>query len=367
MKKLLLLLIVCVPALMMAQNPQHKILIVVSSYGKDMGKIRPGFDMDEFSQAYLIFKANGFTVDIASPKGGKAEYGSFNKGKPYNAAILQDPAVMQLLAQTKPTATLRAKDYGALYIVGGKGPMFDLVVDPALQDLILDMDSSKAVIAAICHGTIALANIKKKDSYLVENKMLTGFSNQEETMFGKMAAEFPFLLEDKLLSRGAKYHKADAMLPHVIRDGQYITGQNPYSATLVAEELIKALGKTPVARTKYKDELSMDLVKKASQGEITWAQAELKKNHAQHDLELIAVYGYYHAMHAKEDQEKLGKAVAIIELATPYYYNENLYVPLAEYYVKLDNKNKAREILNTVLQKNSESKAANSLLNTLKD
>lgn len=367
MRTLLLILIVCIPSFIVAQTPKNKIVIIVSSYGKDMGKIRPGFDMDEFAQAYLIFKANGFTVDIASPKGGKAESGSFNKEKPYNKTVSQDPAVMQLLAQTKPTATLQAKDYGAVYIVGGKGPMFDLVVDPSLQDFILDMDSSRSVIAAICHGTIALANIKKNDRYLVENKMLTGFSNQEETMFGKMAAEFPFLLEDRLLLRGAKYQKVEAMLPHVIRDGQYITGQNPYSATLLAEEIIRALDKTPVARTKYKDELSMDLVKKASQGEVTWAQAELKKNHAQHDLELIAVYGYYHAMHAKKDKEKMKRAVAIIELATPYYYNESLFIPLAEYYVTLDNKTKARETLDMVLQKNPESKAANSLLNTLKD
>lgn len=367
MKRLLCIILLFISGMITAQTKTNKIVIIVSSYGKDMGKTRPGFDMDEFSQAYLIFKANGFTIDIASPKGGKAESGSFNKEKPYNKTVSQDPAVMQLLAQTKPTAALRAKDYGAVYIVGGKGPMFDLVVDPSLQDFILDMDSSHSVIAAICHGTIALANIKKNDRYLVENKMLTGFSNQEETMFGKMAAEFPFLLEDRLLLRGAKYQKVEAMLPHVIRDGQYITGQNPYSATLLAEEIIKALDKTPVARTKYKDELSMDLVKKASQGEMTWAQTELKKNHAQHDLELIAVYGYYHAMHAKKDKEKMKRAVAIIELATPYYYNEGLFLPLAEYYITLDNKTKARETLNIVLQKNPESKQAKLLLEQLKD
>lgn len=367
MKILLIIVSLCITATLTAQAKPDKIVIVVSSYGKDQGKARPGFDMDEFAQAYQIFKLNGLSIDVASPKGGKVDAGSFNKEKPYNAAVLQDQVAQQLLAHTKPTATLRAKDYSALYIVGGKGPMFDLVVDPSLQDLILDMDSSRSVIAAICHGTIALANIKKNDRYLVENKMLTGFSNEEETMFGKMAGEFPFLLEDKLLARGANYQKLQAMLPHLVKDGHYITGQNPYSATLLAEEIIKTLGKTPVARTKYKDELSMDLVKKVSQGDRTWAEAELKKNHTQYDLELIAVYGYYHAMHAKEDMDKLRKAVGIIELATPYYYNENLFIPLAEHYIKLGDKTKAMETVNMILKKNPESKKANELLKKLKE
>ncbi|MES2652516.1 MAG: DJ-1/PfpI family protein [Bacteroidota bacterium] len=362
MKKILLVLVICLPILVFGQTKTNKIVIVVSSYGKDMGKIRPGFDMDEFSMAYLIFKANGLHVDVASPKGGKVEAGQFNKDKPYNSVVLQDTSAMKLLKQTKPTSTLHAKDYAAVYVVGGKGPMFDLVVDPSLQDFILEMDSNQSIISAICHGTIALANIKKDSKYLVENKLITGYSNEEEVMFGKTASEFPFLVEDRLILRGARYKKVEAMLPNMLKDGNYITGQNPYSTTLVAEEIIKSLGKTPVSRTKYKDELSMALVKKAVLGDTTWAKIELKNNKNNYDLELIAVYGYYQAMYAKEGIEKIRKGTAIIELVTPYYFNENLYVPLAEYYLKLGNKTKAINALNDVLKKNPNAQAASTLL-----
>lgn len=365
MKKFLY--VIMLPSLLFAQPKPSKIVMVVSSYGKDMGKTRPGFEMDEFSQAYLIFKANGLMVDVASPKGGSVEFDKFNKEKPYNKMLLQDSIAMKLFEQTKPTSSLVAKDYDAIYVVGGKGPMFDLVVDPSLQDFILEMDKKKSIVSALCHGTIALANIKKGDKYLIENKMLTGFCNEEEAMFGKMAAEFPFLLEDRLKLRGANYKKAAAMMPYMLRDSNYITGQNPYSTTLVAEEIIKALGKEPVYRVKYKDEQSMALVSKAVLGDTVWAKTALKKNAENFDLKLIAVYGHYQAMNAKDDLEKMRKGVAIIELVTPYYFDENLYIPLAEYYVKLGAKSKAMDILTVVLNKNPGAQKAASLLAKLKE
>ena len=366
MKKLLFILIISIPTLVFGQSKTNKIVMIVSSYGKDMGKTRPGFEMDEFSQAYLIFKANGLQVDVASPKGGKVESGQFNKAKPYNKIVLQDSVAMMLLNQTKPTSILNAKDYDAVYVVGGKGPMFDLVVDPSLQDFIVEMDSKRATISAVCHGTIALANVKKDNKFLVENKTLTGFCNEEEVMFGKTASEFPFLLEDRLILRGAKYKKGDPMLPFMLKDDIFITGQNPYSTILVAEEIIKSLGKLPVSRTKYKDELSMELVKKVVNGDSTWAKSELKNNGVNYDLQLIAVYGYYQAMNAKENLDKIKKGISIIELVTPYYFDEDLYVKLSDYYVKLGDKNKAIETLDKVLEKNATSEKANEMLKKIK-
>ena len=259
--KLLITLFAFIPTLIFSQSETKKVVMILSSYGKDMGKTRPGFEMDEFSQAYLIFKANGLKIVVASPKGGKVESGNFNKEKPYNKAVLNDSEALILLGNTKPTATLQAKEYDAVYIVGGKGPMFDLVVDPALQDFILEMNAKNAIISSVCHGTIAFANIKDGTSYFIKNKSVTGYSNHEETMFGKTASEFPFLLEDKLLSSGAKYDKLKPMLPFMLKDGNLITGQNPYSTTLVVEEIIKALGLTPILRQKYKDRTSNVFVK----------------------------------------------------------------------------------------------------------
>lgn len=365
--KLLLSILFCIPAILFGQSKTNKIVMIVSSYGKDMGKVRPGYEMDEFTQAYLIFKANGLQIDVASPKGGEVVSGQFNREKLYNKIVLADSVAMKLLSNTKPTASLRATDYDALYIVGGKGPMFDLVVDPSLQDLILEMNNKKGIIAAVCHGTIAFANIKKDNGYLIEKRSVTGFCNEEEALFGKSGSEFPFLLEDKLIARAANYKKEEFMLPFMVADGNLITGQNPYSTTLVAEQIIKSLEKEPVKRKKYKDELSMELVKRAMRGEMAWARTELKNAKENYDLELIAVYGYYQAMYAKEDLEKVKEATMIIEMATPYYFNENLFIALANYQLKLNDRTKAIATLKEILKRNPDSQPATTLLAKVKE
>ena len=43
-----------------------KILMVISSNGKDGGKSAPGYEFDEFSHAYYIFKANGLNDILVS-------------------------------------------------------------------------------------------------------------------------------------------------------------------------------------------------------------------------------------------------------------------------------------------------------------
>ena len=140
MKKIVLIIALFVPLAVFSQSKEasKKILMVLSSYGKDMGAIRPGYEFDEFSQAYLIFKNNGLLIDVASPKGGKVESDKFNTSKLYNQLVMEDKEAMNLLDNTKSTASISASDYDAVYIVGGKGAMFDLPYDPSLQDIILN-------------------------------------------------------------------------------------------------------------------------------------------------------------------------------------------------------------------------------------
>jgi len=363
--KHLILILLLLPAITNGQKSQKKILMVVSSYGKDMGKTRPGFEMDEFSQAYLIFQANGLQIEVASPKGGKVESSSFNKEKIYNKLILNDKNALKLLGDTKTTTSIKIKDYDAIYIVGGKGPMFDLVVDASLQDILLEFYKQKKVISAVCHGTVALVHVKEQNKYIVENQEVTGYCNEEEKMFGKENSEFPFLLEDKLIARKAKYKKGDAMLPYICVSGKIITGQNPYSTTLVAEEIVKSLGLNPVPRKFYNDEMSMQLVKRAIAGEIDWAKKELSENKDMYDLQLIAVYGYYRSLHAKGNKENIQLGINIMELAMPYYYHKELQYAYAQSYIDLGDKIKAKEILEKLIQKEPAFEEAKKLLKEL--
>ena len=129
-----------------------RVLLVVSSEGRDQGRTRPGFEMDEFTQAWLILRRNGFEIDVASPRGGAVEADKYNATESFNAAALADPLAVRALAGTLPTAQLRAGDYRGVLVIGGKGAMFDLPADSALQRTIAAIWEQGGIVAAVCHG-----------------------------------------------------------------------------------------------------------------------------------------------------------------------------------------------------------------------
>lgn len=121
-----------------------RIVMILSGYGEAKGKKAPGYEFDEFSKAYLVFNENGIQVDIASPKGGAVEADEYDPNKPYNARVLADNSILAKLKNTLAIYTLNAYDYDGVFIVGGKGAMFDLPKDNALQTLIADIYQQQA-------------------------------------------------------------------------------------------------------------------------------------------------------------------------------------------------------------------------------
>lgn len=358
MKKILCYVLIMFPILINAQskNRAKRILMVVSSYGKDLGQTRPGYEFDEFSQAYLIFKNNGLLIDVASPKGGTVEADKFNKEKTYNKLVLEDKKVLSLLNNTKSTASIKAKDYDAIYIVGGKGAMFDLPYDSSLQDIVLNLYNRKeTIIASVCHGPASFVNIKHGNEFIVKGVEMTGFCNIEEELFGKKwVKEFPFSLETKLKSRGAIFKQTDFMLSGVAISGKFITGQNPFSTTKSAEAVVTSLGLPVAKRTLYKDEKSVYLIQDIlnNKRSIKSAEKELLENKDAYDIQIIAVYGYYKILAAKDNQADLISGIALVELTTPYFFNEHLQMLVAKTYITLNKKDKAKTILNDLVSKN---------------
>lgn len=368
MKRLVMIMLLIAPFLLLAQpgNPAKKILMVVSSYGKDQGVSRPGYEFDEFSQAYLIFRNNGLDIDIASPKGGKVEADQFNTEKSYNQKVMGDERIMTLLETTMATAAIDPTAYDAIYIVGGKGAMFDLPYDPSLQEIILNLYQREGtVIASVCHGPASFVNVKDGEEYIIKDIELTSFCNTEEALFGKKwVSEFPFQLEDKLKARGAVFSQTDFMLSNIAVSGKFITGQNPFSTTRSAEAVVEAMGIEPVERSLYKDEKSVYLIQEVLAGTITTSSAAktLEKDLESYDIPLIAVYGYYKIMQANDDQQGLSEAVELIEMTAPHFFNENLQFVLAETYLTLNNSERAREILNDLVEKDLLKDQAETLL-----
>lgn len=98
------------------------------------------------------------------------------------------------------------------------------------------------MVCAVCHGVAGLLNIRLDDgSLLVEGKQMSCFSNTEERL-SRLAGQLPFLPENELVKRGARYHKApEPWDPFALVDQRVISGQNPASSARVAELLLEAL------------------------------------------------------------------------------------------------------------------------------
>lgn len=313
-------------------NTQKKILLVVSGHGADNGKTRPGFEMDELTQAWAVFTGNGMAVDIASPAGGTVVADGFDPDKPYNKRFLADAGARAALAATRSLAEVKAGKYDAVFLVGGKGAMFDLSTSADLKEVILATHGAGGVVGGVCHGPAALMNLVGKDgSSFIAGKAVTGFSNEEERLFGKRwAARYPVRLEDGLKGAGARYSAAPMMLSHVVTDGRLVTGQNPYSTPATAEAMVKAMGRTPVARTAYGDERGLALVSLLLSGKAEEARRRMNADPAGHDVKLVAMWGYYRTQSAPDDAAVLAQGLAAMELAAPHFKEPKLAEAITE-------------------------------------
>jgi putative intracellular protease/amidase len=373
MKKLLkqtLLIIatlITITSQVQASSDTKKVLMVVSGNGQNEkeGEEKPGYEFDEFSKAYSVFKDNGIVVDIASPKGGQVEADKYNPEKPYNAVVLADKAIMAELNNTLATSTINAKDYDAVFIVGGKGAMFDLPKDLALQNVIAQIYQQQGVVAAVCHGPAALVHVKLKDgSYLVANKAINSFTNQEEKLFGqKWINDFDFMLEDKLAERGAHFQSSEIMLSHVAIDGRLITGQNPTSTVDVATALVESLGLTPVKSEIEIEDKTMAVVSKYIAGDKS-ALDMLVNKQDEYYIPLVGMYGFYFLKIADTTLD-FEQALALMKVAQKAINSPNLDMKIAETQAKLGQLTNAKATLNQLITEKPDYKPAKSMLKTL--
>lgn len=241
----------------LTDNPvtnRGRILAVVTSTAsiESTGK-RTGYELTELSQAYYVFVANGFEVDVASPLGGEPSMVLDDEDMDlFDYAFLNDTLAQRKIKGTLPMDSVRAEEYEAIYFVGGKGTMFDFPDNKAIHQAVKTIHEQGKVIGAVCHGPAAFVNVKLTDGtpYL-KGRTLSAFTNREELFLIKDAREvFPFLLQDKLTENGASFSEGAMYLENVITDGNLITGQNPWSTWAVAEAMVKELGYEPKKRQK---------------------------------------------------------------------------------------------------------------------
>lgn len=231
---------------MNTQLSNKRILMVLTSHA-NLGNTgeKTGFWVEEFAAPYYAFIDAGINVAIASPAGGqppidpKSELEDFQT--PSTHRYDADSAVQKLMTNTAVLADVNESDYDAVFYPGGHGPLWDLTDNATSISLIARFLAANKPVAAVCHATAALLNVKNgSGEYVVKGKAVTGFSNSEEAAV-QLTEIVPFLLEDELIQRGAEYQKVADWNAFSVQDGLIISGQNPASSTLAAEKLITAI------------------------------------------------------------------------------------------------------------------------------
>lgn len=247
-----------------AVAPQRgRILAVVSSTERGgPGMKRAGYELTELARAYYVFQANGYEVDIASPKGGKPpERIDLDDMGTADYAFLNDASAQKKVAASIPLADVDVSRYAAVYFVGGKGAMHDLPGNPDVARIVGDI-GARGVVGAVCHGPAALLGLKLADGKpFVAGRRMTGFTNEEELFLIKDArTRFGFLLEERAVLEGARFVAGPKYLDNTVVDGRLVTGQNAWSTWSVAEAMVAALGRAPVGRERTAEETSVELL-----------------------------------------------------------------------------------------------------------
>ncbi|MEG3929405.1 hypothetical protein QT992_31985, partial [Microcoleus sp. T3_D1] len=76
--------------------------------------------------------------------------------------------------------------------------------------------------------------------HLIANKTVAGFTNEEEAAVG-LTEIVPFLLESKLIERGANFTKVPNFQVFVVASERPVTGQNAASAAGVGHKMVELI------------------------------------------------------------------------------------------------------------------------------
>ncbi|MEV0001525.1 SRPBCC family protein [Micromonospora sp. NPDC050980] len=232
------------------------VLMVVSAADhwtlRDGTRHPTGFWAEEVVEPHRLFTEAGWQVTVATPGGVAPTVDRLSLGplagspwrtrrhRRYLAAHADTFAHPRVLAEMDPD------DFDVVFYPGGHGPMEDLAADPVSGALLTRRLRSARPLALLCHAPAALLAAADEDgSWPFAGYTLTALSNREE-LLNRFARKAPWLLEDRLVERGARYVRGRLPLrPHVTVDRSLYTGQNPASSVRLARRLIADLTEHP--------------------------------------------------------------------------------------------------------------------------
>jgi putative intracellular protease/amidase len=234
-----------------------KILMVASSPTVSKQTQWPiGFWAAELTHPLRVFQEAGYDVELVSTQGGKLEmdgYSNPTDASGYSAhdvislGYMQQKSFNDMLANTKKLTEVDAKNYDAIFLIGGQGPMYTFKGNKELEKLFVAFYETGKPSAAVCHSTTLLLEAKKSNGeLLVKGKTWTGFADAEEEFADKAVGmkiqPYRIETESKKIS-GTTFKVSAPFSSYAIADGNLITGQQQNSGAAAAELLVKMLNK----------------------------------------------------------------------------------------------------------------------------
>ncbi len=225
-----------------SNDMKKKILFVVTSHDKKGSTGEDtGYYLGEVSHPWEVLYKAGYEIDFVSPKGGTPPVDGFDLKDPVNNEFWENKEYKNKIDHSLTPSQVNPKEYSTIFYAGGHGAMWDLADNKELANIASTIYENGGIVAGVCHGPAGLVNIKLRNGkYLVDGKKINAFTNEEESAV-KLTDVVPFLLENKLKERGAKFEKSGLWQNHVVTDQRLITGQNPQSAKSVGEAILKEL------------------------------------------------------------------------------------------------------------------------------
>jgi len=225
---------------------QERILIIVSNT-EDMGdpeKHFAGNNLWEVAPPYHIFVSHGYEVDFVSPTGGKVPFSMDPVG--ISSYTIKYENFNGNVENSLIPDQVDYKNYKAVFIGGGYGPLFDVANNKKLLSIIANIYENDGIVGGCGHGPGALANVKLSNGdYMVKGKKVTGFPNSTEITksWAKEGTLLPVMLEDQLKDNGGIFQtKSDLNDKHdIVIDKRIVTTMFLPSSAIVAKEMIKQI------------------------------------------------------------------------------------------------------------------------------
>lgn len=225
-------------------HAQNKILFVTSNqdfYGNT--KIPASNHFEEIVIPYDIFIKAGYQIDFISPKGGAIPIGYLNSSDILQKKYLYDNFFMDKLEHTKKPTEIVVENYSAIFYSGGGAAMFGVAEDKNIQKIARTIYNINGVVSTICHGTAGIAYLKDENGKsLYDGKKITGYPDKFESIQMEYYKAFPFSINKAIKKNDGNFVYSDKGGDgFYIVDGRFVTGQDPSSASKVANEVVKIL------------------------------------------------------------------------------------------------------------------------------